>query len=366
MRRGRSRGRRGRRSDAGGRSRMIHGPEAVRVARPSTSTTGSCCSAASSTPRRLVSSATRGVGTWRALGADGAPDTHRPRWRGASFVYDEAHDVSVLFGKGGTWLLEPGSGRRRVSHVRERRRRVHVRRRALLRQHRRNALEPADRRDRPHPDAQGLLARRSGWWCVHVRRCALLRQHGRYPPRRNRSSRSRRLRRVVATGSSRATAGSSRSAMRPTSGAPANRTSRPNRSSASPPRSTAHGYMLVARDGQVFAFGDVRCSAAPTTPPGAARRRHRPQAATFGYWIVNQTGRVFTYATEKFGNDERDCTRRSSPSSPARPRRGYWLFGRRRQGLRVRRRAATTATRPPTSRRPSSPRPSPRSDRHFV
>jgi hypothetical protein len=86
-----------------------------------------------------------------------------------------------------------------------------------------------------------------------------------------------------------------------------------------------YGYYLATRDGRVFSFGDVRIQTARATIPlptvGIARN-----PVTAGWWVVNRAGTVFAYAVVNFGYaKEPHAPIVAIVASPT--TQGYWLFG---------------------------------------
>ena len=237
------------------------------------------------------------LGRWVRMATRHSP----PPMAGASFVYDDAHDVSVLFGKG-TWLLAParaGGGYLMCAsdggvftfgdaHFYGSTGGMHL-----------NQPIVGIART-PTRKGYWLVARDGGVFTFGDAR--FYGSTGSHPARRSRSSRSRRPRRarLLARRERRRHLHVRRRAR--SSGAPPIAIST-SRSSASPPSSTATGTCSVARDGRVFAFGDVRIRPCARRPHGprrwSASPASRPPSATGS---STRPADVFAYAAENFGN----------------------------------------------------------------
>ena len=155
--------------------------------------------------------------------------------------------------------------------------------------------EPPDRRHGRDARRQRLLARRQ-------RRRHLLVQRDRSTARpaacasTSRSSAWPRHRPATATGSSRATAASSRSTHRSTA-RPARSTST-SRSSAWPPRPSGGGYTMVAADGGLFRFGAASpfYGSAVNACPGAPAVAVAMSPGADGYWITFADARTYAFS----------------------------------------------------------------------
>ena len=182
--------------------------------------------------------------------------------------------------------MAPHADRQGLLARRGRRRHLHLRRRALPRLDRRQAPQPADRRHGRDADRQGLLARRRRRRHLHLRR---RRASTARPAARTLNKpivgMARDADAATATGSSRPTAASSRSATRKFHGslggdAPA-RADR--RHGARRRRARATGWS--ATDGGVFAFGDAH-----VLRPRHAQRHPRSRSTSPGARPATATG----------------------------------------------------------------------------
>ena len=235
---------------------------------------------------------------------------------------------------------------------------------AKLRRRAEHRARESHRRHRADPDRPRLLARRSRRRHLLVRQRALLRFHGRTAVVRVRWSASPRPRPAAATGSSRPTAGSSASATRAFHGSTGGIHLVSPIVGMTPRRPTARGYWLVASDGGVFAF-DARFFGST-----GAMRLNSPIVGMLatrtgrGYWLVGRGRRRLQLRRRKVLRQHREL-HLPTPHRRyrgARPTHGG-LHHRREQRIEIRLRSGSEAAGADTpAGQPRSGQPRPGSD----
>ena len=92
------------------------------------------------------------------------------------------------------------------------------------------------------------------------------------------------------------------------------------------------GYWLVARNGNVFSFGDARFSG-----PTAASHVNRPVVGIVaarsgnGYWLVTADGNVFSFGSAKFYGPSVQLAPRTAGGRHGKDRRRQRLLARDRK-----------------------------------
>jgi len=259
-------------------------------------------------------------GRWVRLATRHSP----PPMADASFVYDEAHGVSVLFGSGGTWLLGParaGGG-------------------YLMCASDGGVFTFGDARFYGSTAAMHLnqpivgIARtpsRRGYWLVASDGGVFTFGDARFYGSAGNIHLNRPIIAIAPTASGRgywlvaSDGGIFAFGDAPFLGSTAGgRRTEPIVGIATV--QDGNGYYLVARDGNVFTFGDARLYHPPRATIALPIVGIARNSITSGYWIANRAGAVFAFATDHHGYA-------SGPHAPivaivASPTaHGYWLFG---------------------------------------
>ena len=192
-------------------------------------------------------------------------------------------------------LVGAAGPRRRLLGGGGRRRDLLLRRCRLPRLHGGDPAQPTDRGHGGDPERERLLGGGGRRRDLLLRRCGLPRLHGGDRRSTNRSWAWRRSRAGTATGRWRPTAGSSPSAMPPSTAPWAG--SRSTRRSWAWRRPRRGGYWEVAADGGIFSFGDAAFHGSmggmPLNQPIVGMA---PSAGGNGYWEVASDGGIFASA----------------------------------------------------------------------